>query len=68
MREATRDVAAVLPTPTSLPPTSLVNPPTMAPPGMRFWIISAVALRNLGLDIAEATNTAILSFLNRPST
>src|SRR5215218_856202 len=32
MREATTDVAAVLPASKSLPPTSLVNPPTTVPP------------------------------------
>ena len=66
MREATIDVAAVLPTLTSLPPTSLVSGPTTAPPGIRSWIIPTAALRNFGLDMAVATSTASLSFLNRP--
>ena len=38
MREATTDVAAVLPASNSLPPTSFVSPPTTAPPGMRSWM------------------------------
>ena len=66
MREATIDVAAVLPTLTSLPPTSFVSVPVMAPPGRRSWSMPAAAFRNLGLDIAVATSTASLSFLNRP--